>query len=183
MKKLCIVFPGRKYSCDRSLLYYPSKLLENRGYEMIYLHYNMNREDDDNRSIDEFISDSEKLFRERIKDIDLSKYDKIIFISKSVGTVLAGRITKELPQEKVFNVFITPIDQTLEYIRKVDLIICGDRDQYFKDAKNKLARFSYAYLFPYSSHSLESKNNYDKTTKTINDVTSIIHVYFDSIYA
>ena len=41
------------------------------------------------------------------------------------------------------------------YLRKVDLIICGDRDQYFKDAKNKLARFSYAYLFPYSSHSLE----------------------------
>ena len=183
MKKLCIVFPGRKYSCDRSLLYFPSKLLENRGYEMIYLHYNNHREDSDDRSIDQFILDADTYFKSKIKDINFSEYGKIIFISKSVGTVIAGQMTRKLPQDKVFNVFITPIDQTLEYIRKEDLVICGDHDQFFKDAKNKLAKFSYAYLFPYSSHSLESKNNYDLTTKTLNDVTSIIHVYFDSISA
>lgn len=183
MKKLCVVFPGRKYSCDRSLLYFPSKLLANRGYEMIYLHYNKNKEDEDNQTIDAFIEDAENYFLEVIKNIDFKKYDKIIFISKSVGTILAGRKTKELPQDKVFNIFITPLEQTLEFIRKEDLVICGDHDQYFKDAKNKLAKFSYAYLFPYSSHSLESKTNYDKTTKTLNDVISISHVYFDSINA
>ena len=183
MKKLCVVFPGRRYSCDRSLLYFPSILLENRGYDIVYLHYNVRRDEEDNRTIEEVYDCAKKYTKEKLAHIDFSKYSKIVFISKSIGTVLAGELTKELPQEKVFNVYITPIDETLPYLRKEDLIICGDRDQFLKDAKNKLSKYSYAYLFPYSSHSLESKTNFDLTTKTINDVISIIDVFFDSINA
>lgn len=183
MKKLCIVFPGRKYSCDRSLLYFPSRLLEDRGYEMIYLHYNKKRDQEDNSTVKEAYNKAKKYTTEKLADVDYSKYSKIVFISKSIGTVLAGEITKELPQDKVFNIFLTPIDETLPYIRKEDLIICGDRDQYLKDAKNKLSKYSYAYLFPYSSHSLESKDSSELTTKTINDVISIVDVYCDSINA
>ncbi len=181
MKNLCIVFPGRKYSCDRSLLYFPSKLLEQRGYEMIYLHYNIEKEEDDNRPTEEIVAEAEDYLNARLAGYDFSSYDQIIFLSKSVGTLIAARTEIKIGTKNIFNIFITPIDETLEYIKNKDLIICGDQDQFFPDSRKKLAPFSNTYIFPKFSHSLESKSDYHLTIKTINDVVSVIDVYIASL--
>lgn len=180
MKKLCVVFPGRKYSVDRSLLYYPSKLIKDRGYEMIYLHYDQPKE-----SIDEDFNISlnratNYLDSHAVSTLDFYSYDEVIFLSKSIGTVLSGQLKEKNKDANIHQILLTPIEESLKYIENKDLILCGENDTYLKDAKNKLALFPNSYIFPNFSHSLESKTNYHLTLKTVEDVTGIVEQYINS---
>lgn len=181
MKKLCIVFPGRKYSVDRSLLYYPSKFIESHDYEMIYLHYDLPKESEE-EPLENSLNRGRKYIEEHIKGkIDFSIYDKIIFISKSIGTVLAGELKEYLSNsDKIYQIFLTPIDGALKYIINRDLIICGENDSYLENAKDKLAMYSNSYIIPKLAHSLESKRNYHLSIKTVENITGIIETYVDS---
>lgn len=181
MKKLCIVFPGRKYSTDRSLLYYPSKFIESHDYEMIYLHYDLPKESNEEPLIDS-INRGREYINEHVKKIvNISDYDKVIFLSKSIGTLLSGEL-KEFysDSDKIYQMFLTPIDDSLKYIDNRDLIICGENDSYLQNSREKLAMFPHSYIFPSLTHSLESKRDYHLSIRTVEQITGIIVSYFDS---
>jgi len=183
MSKLCIVFPGRRYSCDRSLLYYPARMIEERDYDMVYLHYDLPKENEDPRPLEQCFSDCLVKAKEQTKDIDFSKYDRILFLSKSIGTAVAGEIEKFYGLTNVHQVMMTPITMTLPYIEKKDLIISSDSDHYLPDAQIVLSNFDNSYLFPKCPHSFEFKGNYALTMKMLTAALGVVEKYLEAINA
>ena len=63
--------------------------------------------------------------------LNLSKYDDIVFIGKSIGTVVACKI-KEIYNLNVQLILFTPIEDTLRYIKKdnnILLVSLGTKDR------------------------------------------------------
>lgn len=183
--KLCIVFPGRRYSTDRSLLYFPSRMMESRGFEVVDLHYDIPREVAETEPLEQNIREAASFAVNHTDEIDWGKYDKIVFLSKSIGTLVASNLKKFIGdfQSRVHQIMLTPLEETLPLIAKEDLVIVGDHDRFLPDPKTKLASFPNAYIFPSFTHSLESKDNYRLSLKTLGDICGIIDTYLDSIGA
>ena len=180
MKKLCVVFPGTRYSVDRSILYYPSRIIQNSGYEMIYLHYDMHKESPD-QEFELSYKHGKEVVDERLKDVDFSKYEKIIFLAKSLGTLLSSEEKEKIGRKDIVTIAITPLEGCLKYLNSKDLIICGLNDQFLPDAKNKLSNFPNSYIFPNLSHSLEAQFNYHLTLQTVENVAGIVEAYVNSL--
>lgn len=183
MKKLCVVFPGRRYSTDRSMLYYPSRMIEDKGYEMFYLDYDIQMNKEDPRTLEQCFEECYLKSVEALKQIDLASYEKIIFLSKSIGTVVSGKIKEENPSMDITQVMITPINMTLPYITKNDLVIATDHDRYLPDAEVSLSGFNNAYIFPNVTHSFEAKGDYNLTLRMLGSALGVIEKYLDSIAA
>ena len=182
-KKLCIVFPGRRYSTDRSLLYFPSRMMESLGFEVVNLHYDIPREVEETEPLMKNIRDAASYAVNHTDEIDWAKYDTIVFLSKSIGTVVASNLKKFIGEQgkKVHQIMITPLDEALPLMDKDDLIIVGDHDRFFADPKKKLALFPNAYIFPSLTHSLEAKGDYRTTLKALTDICGIVDSYLNSI--
>ena len=93
MKKLAIFFPGIGYHCDKPLLYYARKLTQECGYaESILLSYSYdggNIRGDEQKMQQAF----EVLYAQaaqQLDGMDFGKYSEILFVSKSVGTIIAS---------------------------------------------------------------------------------------------
>ena len=116
MKK-AYIFPGIGYHCDKPLLYYTKKLL--KDYEIIEIQFK-------NLDFDIQVSE-EKAFqqaKEQMKEVDSST----LFVSKSIGTYCAARLAKEYKIQK--NIYFTPLEDTMPYLKKEDLIFSGSKDQW-----------------------------------------------------
>lgn len=181
MKDLAVVFPGRRYSVDRSLLHFPSRMLENLGYEMIYLRYDLPKEKEDPRSLEDCFKDSLAYTKLALQDLDFQSYDHIVFLSKSIGTAVAGEIEKENALENVHQIFVTPLVMTVPYLEKKDLIIASDSDPYFPESVDRLSSFDNSYIFPKCPHSFEFKGNYSLTMKMLSAYLGVVDKYLKSI--
>ncbi len=160
-------------------------MLEARGFEVINLHYDIPREVAETEPLEKNIRDAASFALNHTDHIDWKKYDQIIFISKSIGTVVSANIKKFIGEygERVHQILLTPLEETLPFIDKKDLVIVGEHDRFLTDPKKKLAQFPNAYIFPSFTHSLESKTNFRLSLKTLSDVCGIIDTYLDSIGA
>ena len=126
-KKLVVLFPGGSYSVDMPLLYYANFKYVVRGYEEIAISYG--------EYVKDATEDSKNKLREsvlqQIKHIDFAGYEDIIFISKSMGTTIAGWL-QQILGIKVKHIFLTPIEGTLQYItsnRDIIIVIAGTCDK------------------------------------------------------
>ena len=176
--KLCVVFPGRRYSCDRSLLYYPSCYFSRLGYQMVFLHYDAHREKKDMLPLKENFLLAYKESKLILNQIDFSKYEKVIFLSKSLGTIIAGQYAKEKNIPNLTQVFFTPVDKTLPYINKEDLIFAAEKDSYMEDTSLKLASFPHAHILPIQAHSLEDKEDELHSLKILETIMTTIQDFF-----
>ena len=92
MKKLAVIFPGIGYHADKPLLYYARKLATEAGYEeQIKIEYTSTP-----KKIRGDMDKMKKAFEElyvqaecALKDVKWEEYDDVLFISKSIGTVIA----------------------------------------------------------------------------------------------
>ena len=177
--KLCVVFPGRRYSADRSLLYFPSTMMAARGFEVITLHYDISREIDETLPIDTNIEQAEKYARDFLKDVSWEKYDSIVFLSKSIGTVVSSHIKNDLGEvkDRIHQILLTPLYQAFLGISKCDLIIAGDNDCFLRNTKEVLTSFPNAIILPSSNHSLETTGDYKQTIQTLEKCLSSINLY------
>lgn len=90
--KLVVCFPGIGYHCDKPLLYYGRRVAESVGYKeyknVEYVNRIGNVKGDPVKmqaAFEDLYGQTEKI----LKDIDFSGYDSILFLSKSVGTIIA----------------------------------------------------------------------------------------------
>jgi len=84
-------------------------------------------------SFDEGIENIKKLVARQVKGIDFSAYQDIVFVSKSIGTIIAGGFENELGIGNIRHIYLTPIEKTLEYInsgKNIDIIIAGTSDRH-----------------------------------------------------
>jgi hypothetical protein len=129
-KKLIALFPGIRYSTDMPLLYYARFCYELQGYDILNMEYQS--DNTEGKSIPDFIEDVKKTVLHQVERIDFSQYEDILFVSKSVGTVFAGWL-EEIRDLKVRHIYLTPLEQTLQYLRgekNIKIVIAGNMDKY-----------------------------------------------------
>ena len=120
MKKLAVLFPGIRYSPECPLLYFAGKECQQAGYEILPLYYSFhqNAELDKDLSLQQFVEDTKEYVKSQLSGAFAEEYQEVVFVSKSIGTVLAGYAEQEFSIEpKQF--LMTPIPETLEFMEKM----------------------------------------------------------------
>ncbi|MDD3224114.1 MAG: hypothetical protein PHX70_05305 [Clostridium sp.] len=175
-KKLVVIFPGVNYSNDCPLLYYAGSKFEAQGYEKVAISYgNLVSLD---KSLNECIENAKKFVIDKFRNIDLSQYGDIVFVSKSMGTVVAGWLEEKL-NIKVRHIFLTPLKETLQYINRgknIIIVVAGTSDkhldaevieQHCKKEDIQLKQIEGA------GHRLEIQGNVEKSIEILKEIVAL----------
>lgn len=129
-EKLVIAFPGTGFTTKETLFQECFSAFQSKGYQVIQLDFSMIpfKEID---TIPEAVEAANRQVISQLKNISLEKYEDIVFLSKSLGTVCAAWLEGQWgcrPRQ----LYLTPIRETLEYIRtdsRVIALVLGDKDR------------------------------------------------------
>lgn len=173
MKKLVVMFPGVGYTMDFPMLYYASFLFEAKGYEQIHMKYN-------SIFFEPELTRKEKSLRvrdyvwEKVKEIDFSKYEKVVFLSKSVGTKEAGFLAEKLEIEPE-QIYLTPVPDALPYIKEKDTVVIGTVDEVYPECKAYCDEHGIKPLYiEGANHSLEVEGKPFESLEILKDVMKFI---------
>lgn len=122
-KKIVVSFPGGR-GYEIPLLYFGAKFYEDKGYDKLFISHPENGDYD----FSALLENAEKVIRE----VSFDEYDDIVFVAKSIGTVVACQI-KEKYQISATLILFAPLHETLPYIRHdndIKLVAVGDKDRY-----------------------------------------------------
>ena len=112
-KEIACFFPGIGYTCDKPLLYYSEKLLRALNWDIIRVQYHDLPEKvrGDQEKMHVSINMTWEQTKEKLQGIDWSGYSRILFISKSIGTMNAVAYShrNQLPCQ---HVLYTPLEAT-----------------------------------------------------------------------
>lgn len=133
-KKLAVLLPGINYSTDRPLIDYSKRLVMELNYDALAIDYGFQvsrKQFNKEREVPIIIEESYEILVEALNCID-KKYSEILFIGKSIGTVvqvaLEKRLKEELKNIKFTNIYLTPIEKTYQLGMSKALVICGTND-------------------------------------------------------
>lgn len=162
--KLAVFFPGIGYSLDMPLLYYSKKIAKNREYEILETEY-------ENIDLSMLFENRENLKKEmektylslkkKLDEVSFEKYEEVLFISKSIGTVFALRYDTE-NSLNAKHVLLTPVSDTFTfYNSQKSVVFYGTEDPFIKKGdvedfckKNSIRMYSVSG----GNHSLETGN-------------------------
>lgn len=179
MSTLKVFFPGRRYGCDRSYLYFLDRYIDG---DSIYLEYDVKRYTTDMEPLDQNIKEAYEYSLKILKNVDFKKYNEIIFIAKSIGTVVAGKIREELKISNVRFICLTPLNQTIPYLHQTDFIVTSFADTYI-DAnvlKKEENRYPFLTIKKDLGHSLEYNNNLKGTIDVLYEIIELALNYLDT---
>ena len=165
-RKIVVSFPGAR-GCEIPLLYFGAQHFEELGYEKRFLSYPRNRE----ITLENVLSNALDLLR----DLDWSKYEDIVFVSKSLGTVVSCMV-KEILNIPARLILFTPLEETLPYIRKenaVILVAMGDQDHYLDASRvTKLCEKEgiRCHIEPGIGHRMEAEKDLRRNLEIVNRV-------------
>lgn len=115
MSKIAVYFPGIGYHCDKPLLYYSRKIALELGYENCR-NVNYTYKAGNIRGNHEKIMEAyEALFSQTealLADIVWQEYDDILFVSKSIGTIIAASYAGKHGLKCARHILYTPLTQT-----------------------------------------------------------------------
>ncbi len=174
-KKIAVIFPGMGYHCDKPLLYYSKKIAAKNEYEVIELNYDFEYE--------VHKSDKEKVFEdayskavEILSEVDFSAYSRIVFIGKSIGTVVAAKYNIDYDVVAELIIF-TPVPETFAFIQNADCIIFHgsndpmcDTDIVVDYCEENCLTYG---VIPKANHSLET-GNVIEDIETVKNVMSTV---------
>lgn len=158
--KLCVLFPGIGYHCDKPLLYYTNKLARGMGYEVIPLKFT---------GFESGTKGNENKMRtaaahalgqahEQLNGVDLTAYERVVFVGKSIGTAacLAYREEHSVSAEAVL---LTPLALTFGHPADNCTAFHGTTDPWADTAEiRRLCEKNGVPLYTYdnANHSLET---------------------------
>lgn len=175
MSKLVVCFPGIGYHCDKPLLYYGRSLARELGYQdsrnISYTYTAGNIRGNEEKMKEAY----EVLFSQAesgLADMKWSEYDDILFISKSIGTVIAASYAEKYRLKSVQHILYTPLAQTYLFAPDHAIAFIGTADPW-SDA-DEVIRLSEANHIPMNvyegcNHSLECDNTM-KNIEILKDV-------------
>ena len=134
-KKIQVIFPGVGYHCDKPLLYYGRKVAYEAGYQtFINISYNCpvdrirGNEEKMKTAVEAMFSQAEQQLRE----VSWDTYEDILFVSKSIGTVIAAMYVQKHLDREVKHLLYTPLKETFlafEDVGKIDaMAFIGSED-------------------------------------------------------
>ncbi|WP_152393285.1 alpha/beta hydrolase [Paenibacillus guangzhouensis] len=173
--KLVVLFPGKNYPCDKPILHYAGISAIQSGFDLMVLEYGYQAGRTDLDIIDLPIVIEES--KESIHRI-INKYDQVIFISKSIGTIVAGEVHQKLGIP-IKHIYLTPIKGTIDYINKSDgLVIYGTKDEVFnKELESQIIVTNNRRVIeiPNANHALETKD----VIESVEILSSLVRIYMD----
>lgn len=177
MKKLAVMFPGMNYNSDKPLLYYIKKILSKENYDIVSIAYGeLPKEKQPAFNI------AIKIAKETLKEINWSDYDTILFVSKSIGTILAGIIAANLPKN-IKHIYLTPVNETLEFMNGDVVVLSGKEDQMMnskdlvEECNNKEIEL---FLYDDCNHSMET-GDVNRDIKILADITEKCQEFIKNI--
>ncbi len=115
MSKIAVYFPGLGYHCDKPLLYYSRSIAGKLGYENSKtVHYTYSapnirgNAEKMKEAYEALFSQAENI----LADIVWSEYDDVLFISKSIGTIIAASYAAKHGLTTARQILYTPLAQT-----------------------------------------------------------------------
>ena len=173
-RKAVVLFPGVRYSVDTPLLYYAGSAFAQRGYEVHAVDYG-----DEARStegLDATAAALEGPVLNQLRAWALEDCADVVFVSKSIGTVLAARSAAAL-RTPVRHIYLTPLEQTLPFLcRKTDVVVGAGADPFLdpERLREHCDRFSVPLtLYPGVGHRLEDKTNLGRTLDILREVAAL----------
>ncbi len=121
--KLAVIFPGVGYHTDKPLLYYGKKTARELGYDIAeapYGNFEKNIKGSAKKMEEAFLSarrQAEKL----LEDIEFRQYERIVFISKSVGTAVAASYAAD-HHIQAEHIYYTPVTASFQFMKS-----CGEQ--------------------------------------------------------
>jgi phosphoglycolate phosphatase len=159
-KKLAVFFPGIGYHCDKPLLYYAAKLAKTEKYEVLPVPYTgfpeKVRGNMDKMRVCLEIAWSQA--NELLMSVDFSAYNNILFIGKSIGTIVGSAYAKENGLD-VHSILLTPLADTFRYVCGNAIAFHGTADPWAETGVIREAcrkRGIPLYLTEGANHSLET---------------------------
>ncbi len=179
-KKLAVMFPGIGYHKDKPLLYYATKLVQSKGYDVVHVEYH-----DMPQKIRGDIAMMKKAAelaygqsKEQLAEVSFDEYESVLFVGKSIGTVvLAKYVTDHAIDAK--QIWYTPVEGTFSFGAKDAIAFIGDADPWSDvDEVKRLAREQGISLhsYPECNHSLEC-SDIERNIDIIKDVMKITADY------
>lgn len=160
MKKLAVIFPGIGYHTDKPLLFYSKKLAKQYGCEVLEVPYKdlfKNAADPEKKLEAAFLSAFAQT-EEMLKSVPFEAYDRVLFISKSIGTVVASAYAKKYGLQ-VYHILYTPVENTFSFSPQQGIVFHGTADPMADTEMVKQAceqRDLPLYLVENGNHSLET---------------------------
>lgn len=174
MKQLAVYFPGIGYHVDKPLLYYAKQVANGAGYlDTIQVSYKFaggNIRGDKEKMRETFLD----LYRQAeacLAKVEWEKYREILFISKSIGTVISATYAKK-HQISCRQILYTPLEETYEFQPKEAIAFLGDQDPWsrveevFRISKEQEVPI---YRYEGANHSLEVEDSL-KNLEILKDV-------------
>lgn len=108
-----MLFPGQNYSCELPLLYYAGKSAYDAGHDLFILEYGYQstRRPFEETNVDKVIHECYNSIKQVINN-----YDHVTFVSKSLGTYIAGKTAEIFTERTIRHLFLTPIKSTIPII-------------------------------------------------------------------
>ncbi len=184
-KKLAVVFPGIGYHKDKPLLYYASKLVKSKGYEVIDIEYHdlPHKIRGDKAMMREA---AELAYAQTVKSLygaKIDAYEDIVFIGKSIGTVILAKYAAE-HHINARQILYTPVEATFNYASSQAIAFIGDADPWSvladveRMAKEKNIPL---HIYPDCNHSLECED-VNENIEILHDVIRKTEEYLWGIY-
>ena len=176
MRKIAVIFPGVGYKFDRPLLYYAGKAAQEEGYEVIRVDFvNIDKEclrkaETMKEGFDEAVRQAEL----QLKDLDPASCHDIVFISKSIGTVVASCYA-HMHHIPAGQIYLTPLEPTFRFVSEGNgIVFFGDDDPWIDTdtirelCEAKGLRYS---VIEGANHSLETGH----VRRDMENMTRVIH--------
>lgn len=152
--QLVVLFPGFGYDDQRPLLAQTKKLaLQNHASLLVISYGELNFDKQQLNESVQYAYPQAYAHCSQVLHFVHAQGRECYFVSKSFGTILAGSFRDHAVVKQCF---LTPLKQTLPYIRREDLICIGTNDSFICEAtiSDFQTACDHVVVFPNANHSL-----------------------------
>ena len=128
-RRLAVLFPGIGYHCDKPLLYYAARLARSAGYEVRPVPYGGFPEKvrGDGAKLRACLEIAWTQAEAMLSGVDWADFGDILFIGKSIGTLVASRYALEQGLT-VRSILLTPLAEAFDFVRGEAIAFHGTAD-------------------------------------------------------
>ena len=164
MSRLAVFFPGIGYTMDRPLLHFGRRLASGLGYETKPLAYGgfPQQVRGDRSKMEECFRLALSQAEEALAGAELAAYEDVLFVGKSIGTVVAARIAAESPaRDRIRAVLYTPLEDTFLFPLGEAIAFTGGGDPWVGGEASRIPALCAEHgvpctVIPGANHSLET---------------------------
>lgn len=147
MKKLAVFFPGIGYTVDKPLMYYSRKLAMEAGYDIKLIPYGdfPNKVKGDRALMEKSFEIALTQAEEMMCDVNPSEYDELLFVGKSIGTIVATKLAQDYKDKNsnIKLVLYTPLEDTFRFEINNAIVFTGNADPWVGEMDSRIAKMCY----------------------------------------